>query len=204
MIKPQTNLCILEDRPLLSGALKSTLQEVCSGPVFYYRRFEELPKKMPAPAILFLAVHLLPVDEPIPSGGEGVASVVYGEHFTLNCVDWWLDRGARGVWDLVDGFETIQNGVVGALEGKMFKSPSVEKLFNGTEHRHGMHLLSRRELQVAKRLVRGNSTREVAKELGVTEGTIKNQRKAVYRKLGIVRSSQLPLAMGNGFAALRS
>jgi DNA-binding CsgD family transcriptional regulator len=51
-------------------------------------------------------------------------------------------------------------------------------------------------------LVLGNSTRDVAKELGVTEGTIKNQRKSVYRKLGIVRSSQLPHAMGNGFAHL--
>ena len=82
-------------------------------------------------------------------------------------------------------------------------SRSIEKVVSGSDLKVGMHRLSKRELQVAKMLVLGNSTREVAKQLGVTEGTIKNQRKSVYRKLGIVRSSQLPHAMGNGFAHLQ-
>lgn len=128
--------------------------------------------------------------------------MVYGDYFTPNCTPWWIGRGAWGVWDLRDGFETIQ-GFLNEASEMEFKSPTVVREVNGSTHLHGMHLLSKRELQVAKRLVRGNSTREVAKELGVTEGTVKNQRKSVYRKLGIIRSSQLPLAMGNGFASLR-
>lgn len=204
MISQGTNIFFLENRPVLISALEQSVRGMFPGPVTRVTHYDEIPKKIPSHSLLFLSVQLLPVDVPIPSSKEQVASVVYGENFTSNCANWWIERGALGVWDLRDSFETIELRIRSALAGEVFKSPTVEKLTNGAEPRHGMHLLSRRELQVAKRLVQGNSTREVAKELGVTEGTIKNQRKAVYRKLGIVRSSQLPLAMGNGFAAFRA
>ncbi|NBT23206.1 DNA-binding response regulator, partial [bacterium] len=44
-------------------------------------------------------------------------------------------------------------------------------------------------MQVAQMLVRGSSAQQVAKKLGTTEGTIKNQRKAIYQKLKIVRAT---------------
>jgi len=56
--------------------------------------------------------------------------------------------------------------------------------------------LSRREAEVARMLVKGFSAKQVAAALGTSEGTVKNQRKAVYRKLGIVRATQLAGAMG--------
>ena len=60
----------------------------------------------------------------------------------------------------------------------------------------GLSRLSRRETEVARMLVKGFSAKQVAAALGTTEGTIKNQRKSVYRKLGIVRATQLAGAMG--------
>jgi DNA-binding NarL/FixJ family response regulator len=87
--------------------------------------------------------------------------------------------------------------------GKLGRSPSVLKALHDANPKIGMHRLSKRELLVAEQLVQGKSTRDVARELKVTEGTIKNQRKSVYKKLGIVRSTQLPIAMGNGFAHFR-
>jgi len=194
---------LLENRPLMVAALGSAIRNLFSVDFSQFHSYEEMPKTFPSQSLLFLAVHLLPVDAHIPSKREGVVAVVYGEYFTPNCAPWWIERGARGVWDLRDGLETIQ-GSLNEAEEKEFKSPTVVRELNGSAHPHGMHLLSKRELQVAKRLVCGNSTRDVAKELGVTEGTVKNQRKSVYRKLGIVRSSQLPLAMGNGFASLKT
>jgi DNA-binding NarL/FixJ family response regulator len=41
----------------------------------------------------------------------------------------------------------------------------------------------------------------VAKKNGTTEGTVKNQRKAIYQKLKIVRATQLAWAMGHGVRA---
>jgi hypothetical protein len=38
--------------------------------------------------------------------------------------------------------------------------------------------------------------KQVAAALGTSEGTVKNQRKAVYKKLGIIRATQLAGAMG--------
>jgi DNA-binding NarL/FixJ family response regulator len=45
-------------------------------------------------------------------------------------------------------------------------------------------------------LVKGLSAKQVAAALGTSEGTVKNQRKAVYKKLGIIRATQLAGAMG--------
>jgi DNA-binding NarL/FixJ family response regulator len=58
-------------------------------------------------------------------------------------------------------------------------------------------------MQVAQLLVRGYSAEQVAKKNGTTEGTIKNQRKSIYQKLKIVRSTQLAWAMGNGVGTSR-
>jgi len=194
---------LLEDRPLLSAAIMDRIGNRVEGERFLHKDYAALVKSIHPNSVCFLAVHLLPVDVPIPSVRERAVSVVYGENFTPNCVHWWLDRGAVGIWDLRDNFEDIQNGLPSITEGKPVFSPSLEKVLQESDEKIGMHRLSKRELQVARMLVLGNSTREVSKRLGVTEGTIKNQRKSVYRKLGIVRSSQLPHAMGNGFAHLQ-
>jgi len=168
-----------------------------------HRDYAHLVKSIQPNSVCFLAVHLVPIDVLIPSVREQVVSVVYGENFTSNCVHWWLDRGATGMWDLKDRIEDIQGGLSTATEANPIFSRSIEKALQEGNQKVGMHRLSKRELQVAKVLVLGNSTREASKKLGVTEGTIKNQRKSVYRKLGIVRASQLPHAMGNGFAHLQ-
>jgi DNA-binding NarL/FixJ family response regulator len=59
-------------------------------------------------------------------------------------------------------------------------------------------------MQVAQILVRGATAEQAAKKLGTTEGTIKNQRKAIYQTLRIERATQLPWAMGNGVGRKKS
>ena len=203
MVNSPKPFLLLENRPILCSALLDRIRGGGGGEFAQFNDYADLAKNIHPDSICFLAVHLLPVDVPIPSLRERAVSVVYGENFTPNCVHWWLDRGAVGIWDLKDSFEDIQSGLSSVTDGKPVLSRSIEKVVSGSDLKVGMHRLSKRELQVAKMLVLGNSTREVAKQLGVTEGTIKNQRKSVYRKLGIVRSSQLPHAMGNGFAHLQ-
>ena len=84
--------------------------------------------------------------------------------------------------------EALHNGQNGET------SSITHHLNNG--HSKGMTRLSRREAEVARMLVKGFSAKQVAAALGTSEGTVKNQRKSAYRKLGIVRATQLAGAMG--------
>lgn len=199
MINNERHFYLLENRPVMAKALASFIGEIFTGQIHIFEEFNDLPSPVQKNSIYLLAVHLLPPGVNIPSASDGAVSLVYGEKFTSNCVHWWHERGALGLWDIQDGFDEIKNHLADGVDGRPFRSKSVDLVYRASEPRFGMHVLSPRELQVATLIAQGNSTEEVAKMLGVTEGTIKNQRKAVYRKLGIVRSTQLPHAMGNGF-----
>lgn len=52
---------------------------------------------------------------------------------------------------------------------------------------HAMEALSRRELQVVERLHRGCSNKEIARELGIMEDTVKKHLKSIFAKLGVRR-----------------
>lgn len=58
-----------------------------------------------------------------------------------------------------------------------------------------MGTLTRRELQVVARLHRGSSNKEIARELGVMEDTVKKHLKSVFAKLGVRRRAQVVLKL---------
>jgi len=55
------------------------------------------------------------------------------------------------------------------------------------ERLHAMETLTQRELQVVARLHRGCSNKEIARELGIMEDTVKKHLKSVFAKLGVRR-----------------
>lgn len=55
------------------------------------------------------------------------------------------------------------------------------------DHLHAMETLTPRELQVVARLHRGCSNKEIARELGIMEDTVKKHLKSVFAKLGVHR-----------------
>ncbi|WP_084005039.1 helix-turn-helix transcriptional regulator [Gilvimarinus polysaccharolyticus] len=57
--------------------------------------------------------------------------------------------------------------------------------------------LSMRERAVAQAVARGNSNKEVARELGITERTVKAHLSACFDKLGVRDRMQLALLMSN-------
>jgi DNA-binding NarL/FixJ family response regulator len=103
--------------------------------------------------------------------------------------------------DFRDGPDEWLNCVKEVLDGKVSQSPTARSALDASDSKRGLQLLSKREMQVAQLLVRGYSAEQVAKKNGTTEGTVKNQRKAIYEKLKIVRATQLAWAMGNGVRA---
>lgn len=129
---------------------------------------------------------------------SSTTTVIFDDNFSDRTAIWWKERGAKGLLDLRDGPEAWLSCLHVVLGGGSEETPSAKKALQGGNERIGLQVLSPREMEVAQLLVRGLSAEQVAKKLGTTQGTVKNQRKAVYEKLKIMRATQLPWAMGNG------
>lgn len=61
----------------------------------------------------------------------------------------------------------------------------------GGLHSFGKDLLSTRERQVSHLILQGLDTKEIAKQLNITEGTVKNHRKRIYAQLRVTSLSEL-------------
>ncbi len=61
--------------------------------------------------------------------------------------------------------------------------------------------LSEREIEIAELLVKGSTKREVASQCGISQHTVAELTRRVYRKLGINRRAQLAVALGRARAA---
>ena len=57
--------------------------------------------------------------------------------------------------------------------------------------------LSKREQQVAELVCRGSSNKTIARQLGVTEGTVKQHLCAIYRTLGAKNRTELIIAFSD-------
>jgi NarL family two-component system response regulator LiaR len=68
---------------------------------------------------------------------------------------------------------------------------------------HGRDALSHREAEVVRLVAHGLANKQVARELGVTESTVKTHVSGILSKLGLASRTQFALyAAGNGLAAL--
>lgn len=200
----QVRVAVLEDREAIRCILKNVFVEPLNCELEYLSCYENMKEIKGKPDIIFLSAQLVPYGEIIRHRHEGVKSIVFGESFTPASVLWWRKRGADGLMDLRDGPETWRECLAQVLQGRSAATPSAEDAILNSDPEVGLQALTRREMEVAQYLVLGRSAEEAAKEFGTSVGTIKNQRKSVYRKLGIVRATQLPWAMGNGIPHVAS
>jgi len=189
---------VLEDRESIRYILRNILVEPLNCELEYFSCYKNLKELKGKPDVIFFSAQLLPYGELIRNRDKEVKSIVFGESFATPSVLWWRKRGADGLMDLRDRPETWRECLALVLQGRSAATPSAEDAILNSDPEVGLQALTRREMEVAQYLVLGRSAEEAAKEFGTSVGTIKNQRKSVYRKLGIVRATQLPWAMGNG------
>ncbi|MFZ5808129.1 MAG: response regulator [Chloroflexota bacterium] len=94
--------------------------------------------------------------------------------------------------------EALIRAVKGTLEGQTHVDPAVAgKLFTSVarsappdEHSRLSETLSERELEILKRIGRGYSNAEIAEELFLTRGTVRNYVSAILAKLGVEDRTQ--------------
>lgn len=186
---------ILEDRELYRFFLGKWLGEKNGHQVTFFKSPEELQSNHEPRNLQLMAAHLIPGRLAMRLNGHGHRQAVYGELLDPATILWCRKSGIHGILDLRDTLEEWARCLRVITNGENTETPSVSRVANHG-HGKGLSLLSRRETEVARLLVRGHSAKQVASALGTSEGTVKNQRKAVYRKLGIVRATQLAGAMG--------
>ena len=107
--------------------------------------------------------------------------------------------------------EQLFAAIMGTVAGKGYIDPSVApKLLDqlsGTQpaatNLELTRLLSERELEVLKLLAEGKTNSEIAAQLFLSEGTIKNYVSAVFTKIGVSDRTQATIfALRNGLAHL--
>lgn len=186
---------VLEDRELYRFLLGKWLGEKNGHQVTFFRTPEEMQSNHETRDLELMAAHLLPGRLHFKKNPGCSDHAVYGEALDASTILWCRKSGVKGILDLRDHSEEWARCLKSLGNGETVETSSVAHTLN---HGHGKGLsrLSRRETEVARMLVKGFSAKQVAAALGTSEGTVKNQRKAVYRKLGIVRATQLAGAMG--------
>jgi DNA-binding NarL/FixJ family response regulator len=186
---------ILENRELYRLLLAKFLVEKNGHEVVFFASPDELENNHDPRDFELMAAHLLPGRLHFKHNGTAHCHAVYGEGLDSATILWCRKSGVKGILDLQDGEEEWAGCLRAMGNGQTSETSSVSKALN-EGHGKGVAKLSRREAEVARMLVKGFSAKQVAASLGTSEGTVKNQRKAVYRKLGIVRATQLAGAMG--------
>jgi len=188
---------ILEDREMYRFFLRQWLEAKNGHQVVFFDSAESLQNNPESRHFEFLAAHLLPGRMHFKNGQNLHGHAVYGEGLDAATILWCRKSGVTALLDLRDGLPDWDRCLEALRNGQNGETPSVtQQLNNG--HSKGMTRLSRRETEVARMLVKGFSAKQVAAALGTSEGTVKNQRKSAYRKLGIVRATQLAGVLGSG------
>ena len=87
----------------------------------------------------------------------------------------------KAIFTIYDGKNYIQPSLIPALNSKM-----IEK----NEDEIKLESLTRRELQVLKELAVGQFNRDIAKEMEISERTVKNHISSIFKKLDVTDRTQ--------------
>jgi len=186
---------ILENRELYRLLWVKFLGEKHGHELVFFALPDEMTTNHDPRDFEMIAAHLLPGRLHFKNNGKGSRHAVYGEGLDSATIHWCRKSGVKGIFDLQDREEEWSRCLHAMGSGETTETSSVSKALHGRRGQ-GVAKLSQREAEVARMLVKGFSTKQVAASLGTSEGTVKNQRKAAYRKLRIVRATQLAGAMG--------
>jgi DNA-binding NarL/FixJ family response regulator len=100
-----------------------------------------------------------------------------------------LAAGAHGYVPKSLGADEIATALKAVLEGRIFAPPimgrrdTIEPAPSLPERQSPK--LTRRQEEVLQELLKGQSTKQIARALGLAEGTVKTQLAAIYRALGV-------------------
>lgn len=120
-----------------------------------------------------------------------VISMNNEEIYALNA----LKSGAMGFVSKQSGFDTIKEAILKIAGGKKYISERVVSLLLGEDpadiDKNPFHKLSERELEVAKLLIAGDSTKEISNKMNVEISTVSSHKNKIFSKLQVANTIEL-------------
>lgn len=111
-----------------------------------------------------------------------------------------IEAGATGYLLKDAPREDLVRAVESASQGQAVLSPAVATRLMGQMRQPATESLSSRELEVLELISRGSTNREAAKELFISEATVKTHLLHAYAKLGVKdRAAAVAVAFSRGY-----
>lgn len=106
-----------------------------------------------------------------------------------------LKSGAMGFVSKQSGFDTMKEAILKIAGGKKYISERVFSLLLGEgpaeSDKNPFHRLSERELEVAKRLIAGETTKDISNNMNVEISTISSHKSKIFSKLQVNNTIEL-------------
>jgi DNA-binding NarL/FixJ family response regulator len=93
--------------------------------------------------------------------------------------------GADGYMTKAASRDALVESIRNVIQGRAVLDPNVTGGVFGRIGERDPHALTERELAVLQQISHGNSTREIAQEIGLAEETVKTYLKQIFKKLGV-------------------
>jgi DNA-binding NarL/FixJ family response regulator len=195
LLPPGKRILIVDGYKMLRDALRSLLEERLGYECVAEANdgYEAVKKaKQFHPDIVIMDITLpnfngIEAIRQIKSEQSDIKVVVLFRHATRGCVQQALEAGASGYLHKDSRLEDLSAALAAVSKGSMYLSPipgSADEL-SVSKNVGNAARLTRRELQVVQLIADGNSTKEIAAILAVSEKTIETHRKQIMDKLDI-------------------
>ena len=157
------------------------------------------------PNVILMDLRMPSVDgltaiERLRAGQPQVAVVILTTYNEDDLMMRGLRAGARGYLLKDTDRETLLNTIRAAARGETLLKPEIlARLLSQPEKPRGGIELTERELEVLQAVARGERSKEIAAQLGITERTVKAHLAGIYNKLGVdSRAAAIAVASQRG------
>lgn len=104
------------------------------------------------------------------------------EHYALR----YIQEGARGYINKLSSEDKIIEAVQTVLNGNIYLGDALKKEFQkGVTHNNPLELLSNRELEIARLLIKGEGNLEISNQLNIGMSTVSTYKSRIFEKLGV-------------------
>ena len=193
-----TKILLADDHSLLLAAVRRTLEDAGTFEVVGETRVgtELIPLiSRTEPDLVLLDIRMPGIDglaslERIRSRFPAVKVVIFSASASLDHVEAALAGGASGYIVKTVEHEDLVTAIQAIVDGRAQNQPVGLPDVDAEEVRARAAGLTDRELTIIKLLARGLSNQQLAKELWVTEQTVKFHLTNIYRKLGVANRTE--------------